>query len=114
MELLEGVVGQHVGADPVGDAQEEAVAPADGAGRRRHDLAGLLGLLEDLPLRLVDPVPERRVDDDDDLVVGALRVEGPYGLVELGQARCVAALGGQVRPVDDHTTTGVRTRCPGG
>ena len=36
VELLEGVVGEHDGAGPLGDPEHEGVAPADGAGRRRH------------------------------------------------------------------------------
>ena len=93
MELLEGVVGQHGGLGPVGDAQQEAVTPADGAGRRRDDLAGVLRLLEGGPLRLVDPVGERGVDHHDDLVVGVLGQPRPHRLVELGEARQRTTLG---------------------
>src|SRR5438105_2113994 len=74
----------------------------------------LLRLLEHLALGLVDPVSEGRVDDHDDLVVRSLGVEGPDRLVELGQAGRVAALGGQVRPVDHHTAAWVRARCASG
>jgi hypothetical protein len=101
VELLERVVGQDRGAHPVGDLQQEAVAPAERAGGRRDDLARGLGLLERLPLGLVDAVAERGVDDDDDLVVGVLGEPSAHGFVELGQAGRRASLGGEVRAVDD-------------
>ena len=66
VELLERVVGQHDGVDLVGDAQQEGVAPPDGAGRRRHDLAGRPRLLEGLLLAGVDAVAEGGVDDHGD------------------------------------------------
>ncbi len=101
VELLEGVVRQHRRPGPLGDAQDEGVTPADGARRRRHDLAGELRLLELLALGRVDPVLERGVDDHHDLGVGVLGGVGPDRLVQLGQARQGPALGGQVGPVHD-------------
>ena len=50
VELLEGVVAQDDALDPVGDLQDEGVASTNGAGRRRHDLAGQFGLFEVGPL----------------------------------------------------------------
>ena len=44
VELLEGIVGEHHGARPLGDAQDKGIPPADGTGRGRHDLAVEHGL----------------------------------------------------------------------
>src|SRR2546428_619652 len=76
-----------------GELKREAVAAADGPGRRRPDLACQLGLLVRLPLRLVPPVLERGVDPHDDLVVGMLGAERPHRLVELRERRQCAAFG---------------------
>src|SRR5207237_4622235 len=100
-ELLERVVGEHGGADTVGDLEQELVAPADCARGRRHELAGRLPLLEGPALGGVDAVAEGGVDDDDQLGVGTLLLEGADGLVELGQAGLRPTLGGDVRAVDD-------------
>ena len=43
MELLERVIGEDHRPGPLGDAQHEGVAPADGPSRRRHDLTVELG-----------------------------------------------------------------------
>ena len=101
VELLERVVGQHGGARLLCDAEQKGVAPADGAGRRRDDLAVGLRLVECLALRLVDPVPERGVDHHGDLGVRELALEFPDRLVKLGQGRHGATLGGDVGPVHD-------------
>ena len=70
VELLERVVGQHLGADALGHPQQEGVPPAHGPGRGRHELGVGHGLVEGLALGGVDPVPEGGVDHDDDLVPG--------------------------------------------
>ena len=59
--------------------------------------AGLEGRL----LLVVDPVSERRVDDDGQLDVLAVLVqEGTHRFVELFEARCGASLRGDVGSVD--------------
>src|SRR5437763_103761 len=76
--------------------------------RRRLPRPGVLGFLEHLALGLVDPVTERGVNHDDDLVAGALVGEGPHRFVELGQAGRAPTFRGQVRSVDDDAPT---SRC---
>ena len=103
VELLERVVGEHHGPGPLGDAQHEGVAAADGAGRRRDHLA-----VAARPARSSSrsegsiAVLEGGVDHHDDLGVGVLLGVGPHRLVQLRQA-------GSVRPsvarLDPSTTT---------
>ena len=101
VELLERVVGQDGGAGPAGDLQDEGVAPADGAGRRGDQLVGVDRVLVGLAFLAVDAVGERGVDHDGDVVGRVLLDERLHRLVELGEAGRVAALGGDVRTVDD-------------
>ena len=75
MEFLEGVVGEHLRAHPLGHPQQERVAPAHGAGRRRDHLGVGDGLVEGLALGRVDPVPEGGVDHDDHLVAREFGLE---------------------------------------
>ncbi len=104
VELLERVVRQHHRARTVGDAQQEPVPATDGPRRWRHDFARRLRLLQYPLLRLVDPVAEGGVDDDDDVVVRLLlRPVGAHRLVQLGEARQRAAFSGEVRTIDDVT-----------
>ncbi len=101
MELLEGVVGQNLGADPFGDAEDEGISPADGAGRWGHQLAVGDGLVEDGTLAGVDAVTEGGIDHDDHLGVGKLGLKLADGVVELLEARGGTTLGRDVRAVDD-------------
>jgi hypothetical protein len=58
VKLLKGVVGQDQGPRLLGDAQDEAVPPTDGSGRRADHLAVLDGLLERRHLGGIDPMAE--------------------------------------------------------
>ncbi len=99
VEFLEGVVGEDDGPGPLGDAQHEGVAAADGARRRGDHLAVEHGLAYLFALGVRDAVLEGRVDDHDDAgarVLGGVRA---HGLVELLEAGERSSFGGQVRPV---------------
>ena len=89
---------------PVGDLEDERVAPSDGTGRRRDELAGEDGLLVLGPLGRVDAVAERGVDDDGEVVGGMFGEESAHRFVELLQAGSDAAFGGDVRAVDDDVS----------
>ena len=108
VELLERVVRQDRGAGLVGDLQDEAVASADGPGRRGDQLVVGDRFLVGLALAGVDPVREGGVDDDRDDLGVVLVDEGPHRLVELGEAGGVPPLGGDVGAVDDHMLYGHR------
>jgi hypothetical protein len=101
VELLERVVAQDAGADLVGDAQHEGVAPTDGARRRGDELVVGDRFVELGRLLLVDAVPERGVHHDRDHGVGELIPVRPHRFVELAQARGRPALGCDVGAVDD-------------
>jgi hypothetical protein len=105
VELLERVVGEHGGADAVGDLEDEAVAAADGAGRRRQQLAGGEGLVVGALLGRVDAVLEGGVDDDRPVIVRVLLDEGAHRFVELHQARLRTSFRGDVGTVHDEVTT---------
>src|SRR6266511_4113144 len=65
-------------------------------------LAGGVRLLVDLLFAARDPVREAGVDDDGEDLRLVLADERLHGFVELGEARQVASLGRDVRPIDDH------------
>ena len=67
-------------------AQQERVAAPDRSGRRMDVLAPQNRLLEMRELGRVDPVGERRVDDDGDLGVRMVAPELGDGLLQLLQA----------------------------
>ena len=90
-----------VGPGPTGDLEDEHVAAPDGARGRGDQLVGVDRVLVGLPLLALDAVGERGVDHDRDVVRRVLLDERLHGLVELGEAGRVAALGGDVRTVDD-------------
>ena len=102
VELLERVVREHRGVDLVGDLQHEGVAAADGAGRRRDELAGEDRLLERRRSRTRRCGGRRwRRRRRSPRARGARSMNARDGLVELREARRGAAFGGDVRAVDD-------------
>ncbi len=96
-----------VPARAVRDLQQEPVAATDRARGRRDDLARGLGLGERGPLGRVDAVLEARVDDDGRDRAGVLGVERRDRLLQLGEARLGASLGGEVRSVDHEVVSHV-------
>ena len=86
VELLERVVREDDGPGAFGDAQHEGVAPADGTGRRRDDLAVEHGRAHLFTLGVRDAVLEGGVDHHDDAGIGILGRVGAYRLIELLQA----------------------------
>ena len=101
MELLERVVREHDTVHLLGDAQQEGVTPADGARRRRDELAAPGELLEARAFGFLDPMCERRVDDDRHLRLAELAPHLGDRLLELGEARRCPPLGREIRAVDD-------------
>jgi hypothetical protein len=106
VELLERVVREDRGVHLVGHLEDERVAASDRPGRRSDEFAVDDARLELLALALVDPVAERRVDDDGELHVTELVEERAYGFVQLSEARRGAPFGGDVRSVDDDVRDG--------
>ena len=106
VELLERVVREHLGADTLRHPQQEGVPPTHRPRRGGHELGVGDRLVEGLALGRVDAMAEGGVDDDDDLGAGKLGLVLADGLVELGQARNGAALGRDVRSVDDDVGGG--------
>jgi hypothetical protein len=104
VELLERVVGQDRRLGPIGDLQDERIAPPDRPGRRGDDLARGHRVLVDLALAAGDAVRERRVDDDRHDLWPELGHEGLHRVVELRQAGELTTLSGDVRTVDDQVS----------
>ncbi len=108
VELLEGVVREDEGARFLGDAQDEPVTPADCSSWRCHQFAVFDGLLECWHLCRVNPMAECGIDHNNDLGRGKSRVFAEKRVdrfVQLRQAWSGAALGGEVRAVDDDLTS---------
>ncbi len=99
---MEGVIRQHSGADLLGNLQDEGIAAADGAGRRGDQFSGQKRRFVLGALGLVDAVRECCIDDDSDGVDLMLLHEGGDCVIKLAQARCGAALGGDIGAIDDH------------
>ena len=106
VELLERVVGEHLGADALRHTQQECVPPTHRTRRRGDELGMGDRLVEGLALGGVDPMAEGGVDHDDDLFAGEFGLVLPHGFIELGQARNGAALGRDVRSVHDDVGGG--------
>ena len=106
MELLERIVGEHVGTGTIRDLQDERVAATDGPGRRGDEFAVEDGLFETREFGRIDPVTERRVDDHDDDIVGPFGDERGDGFVELLEAGDGSAFGGDVRSVNNECGLG--------
>lgn len=102
VELLEGIVRKDASTGPVGDLQHEGVTPTDRARRRCEDLARQDRFLVELTLRRIDPMCKGCINNDDDVVVVELVGERPHGLIELCERWDRAALGCDVRSVDDE------------
>ena len=101
VELLERVVGQDRGVHLLGDGQHESVTTTDGPGRGRNELVVGNGLVELGRLFRIDPMAEGGIDDHSDERVGVLGHERHHRLVQLGETGERAALGSDVRTVDD-------------
>ena len=99
VKFLEGIVGEHDGAGPLGDPQDEGIATSDGTGRRGDDFTVQHGLAHLLALGLVNPVLEGCIHHDGDTALGIFLGVRPDRFVQLLQARERASFGGQVRPV---------------
>ncbi len=112
MELLERIVRQDRGVGLVGHLQDEGITAADGSGRRGQDLAVVAGALESLALTVVDAVRERGVDNDRDLSIGVLSLDGTNRLVELSEAWERPTFRRDVGSVDDKMSTRARHDMP--
>ena len=108
VEFLKRVIAQHDRVRPVGNLQDEGVAAADDASRRRDDLVVVDRLASGLTFALRDPMLERGVDDDGDPLEVILGDELCDRFVELLQRRLAASLGGDIGSVDDRVRSAWR------
>ena len=108
VELLEGVVGEDGGTQFIGHLENEAVAPADGAGGGHDDFAFEIRRFERWLFGSADPVGEGGIDDDQDISARVFFHEALNRFVELVQTGKGTTLGCDVRSVDHDFVRGHR------
>src|ERR1019366_7084675 len=87
LKLLERVVTQHDGVNPIGDLQDEPITAPDRARGGRYDLSFEHRFVESAPLVCRGAMFKGCVGHHDDLGGWILFSKGAYGLIELGKAR---------------------------
>ena len=100
MKFLITIVRQHARLDFVGDRQNEAVASANGASRRRNQFVVVDRFVKLGPLAPINPMTKCRIDDNRYFRRRKLFHERQHRFVQLFEARLGSTLGRKIRTVN--------------